>query len=230
VEDRDVSELGRASGIPLVAYSRNHVDQCVQRVLVRTGEPEARSLARLIRRDPHARSRFRRSLLAPVTRMFRDPAEFDLLDAAALPCMTSRGRVSVWSAGCATGEELRTVAGLLDAHGVLEGSRLIGTDVLEEALAGARTEWAPLARRAIVSFEHRDLILDPPPTGKFDLVLCRNVAIYFEPSAQRALHRKLVSVLRPRAFLMLGSSEQLLRPETLGLEPVGRHIYRRSAG
>ncbi len=59
-------------------------------------------------------------------------------------------------------------------------------------------------------------------------MLCRNVAIYFEPSAQQAVHAKLAGALRRGGMLMLGQCEQLLRPGPLGLAPAGPHMYRKA--
>jgi chemotaxis protein methyltransferase CheR len=85
-----------------------------------------------------------------------------------------------------------------------------------------RREAAP-----VLHWERRDLLREPPPPGAFDLVLCRNVAIYFEPPAQEALYAKLAAALRPGGVLMLGRCEQLLSPEPLGLAPAGPHLYRK---
>jgi chemotaxis protein methyltransferase CheR len=228
----EVAALTGASGIPLSAYRPGHVAACVERALGRNGLAAGGELAGHLRRHEAARLAFRRSVLVPVTSMFRDPAEFDLLASTLLPeLLETRPGVDVWSAGCATGEELRSVAVLLDQHGALEHSFLLGSDVLEEALAAAvraTGELAP-AMRAALRYERRDLLADELPFRRFDLVLCRNVAIYLQRPAQDALRQRLASALRPGGLLMLGRSETLLRPEGFGLEQVHRHVFRRTA-
>jgi chemotaxis protein methyltransferase CheR len=83
--------------------------------------------------------------------------------------------------------------------------------------------------RPVLRWERRDLLREPPPRGAFDLVLCRNVAIYFVPPAQRALYVKLAAALRPGGVLMLGSCERLLAPGQFGLAAAGPHLYWKAA-
>jgi chemotaxis protein methyltransferase CheR len=141
-------------------------------------------------------------------------------------------RVRAWSAGCANGLELWSLAIVLNRLGVLEGSQLLGSDLLEENLAVARAgvydvvEITPALRRQ-VRWEQRDLVNDPPPHGRFDLILCRNVAIYLEPGAKSRLHRMLAGALAPGGVLMLGRSERLGDPGAIGLRRTERHVYER---
>jgi chemotaxis protein methyltransferase CheR len=83
--------------------------------------------------------------------------------------------------------------------------------------------------RPVLRWERRDLLREPPPPGAFDLVLCRNVTIYFEPPAQRAVYVKLAAALQPGGVLMLGTCERLLAPAQFGLAVAGPHLYRRVA-
>jgi chemotaxis protein methyltransferase CheR len=228
----ELASLSRVSGLPLGAYRPDHVQRCVGRALTRTGAPAPRELIDRLLRDEPARAAFRRSVLVPVTRMFRDQAEFELLERDVLPeLLASRDRLAIWSAGCASGDELRSVAVLLERLGALQRARLLGSDVLEEALDAARAslEGLPPETRAALWFERRDLVTDSAPERRFDLVLCRNVAIYLEPAAQQALHRKVVAALRPGGFLLLGRSETLVHPDALALQQVSRHAFRKAS-
>lgn len=70
-----------------------------------------------------------------MTGLFRDPAQFALLRAEILPpLLADDRRISVWSAGCADGSELHSVAMLLAQLGALSRSLLLGSDLLEENL------------------------------------------------------------------------------------------------
>jgi chemotaxis protein methyltransferase CheR len=82
-----------------------------------------------------------------------------------------------------------------------------------------------LRRRA--RWERRDLAHEPAPRGAFQLVLCRNVAIYLRPNAKARLHRLLAGALSPGGVVMLGRSERLGDPAALGLRRVEPHIYER---
>jgi chemotaxis protein methyltransferase CheR len=123
---------------------------------------------------------------------------------------------------------------MLRRLGALGGSRLIGSDLLDERVGQARrgsvvSETVRREARDTLFWERRDLLREPAPRGAFDLVLCRNVAIYFERPAQQAVHAKLAGALRWGGVLMLGQCEQLLRPALLGLAAAGPHMYRKVA-
>jgi chemotaxis protein methyltransferase CheR len=75
-------------------------------------------------------------------------------------------------------------------------------------VAGMRTVH-PDARR-LVTFEHRDMLVSPPPIPDVHLILCRNVIIYFEREAQERLFEEFHRALAPGGFLVLGKVETLL--------------------
>src|SRR5207247_4979695 len=119
----------------------------------------------------------------------------------------------IWSAGCADGSELASVAVLLDRQGALERSFLLGSDLLDENLAAARSgRFGGLALEPRVGsalrWEQRDLVRDGAPGGRWHLILCRNVAIYLAPEAKRALYATLASALAHGGVLLLGRSER----------------------
>ena len=208
------SELARVAGLALDEYRRDHVGERIRRALQREGVADIDSLASLVARDQAARTRFRRSVAVSVSGLFRDPAQFDLLEATLLPQLISGGRrISVWSAGCADGSELYSVAVLLQRLGVLDRALLLGSDLLDENLAFARqgvydgTSFSTLG--AHICWERRDLLRDGVTPGKWRLILCRNLAIY----------------LAPEPKLLLGRSERISDPEQLGLLRTAPHAY-----
>jgi chemotaxis protein methyltransferase CheR len=235
VGQADLASLARASGLALQSYRQAHVSACVARALARYEAQSVAALARLCRRDPAVRATLRRSILVPVTGLFRDPEQFDLLEEWVLPGLLGRsGRLSAWSAGCSDGSELYSVVLILQRLGALARSCLLGSDLsagrVELARRGAMVS-ATVRREArpVLRWERRDLLREPPPPGSFDLVLCRNVTIYFEPSAQRAVYVKLTAALGSGGVLMLGTCERLLAPGQFGLVSAGPHLYRRVA-
>jgi chemotaxis protein methyltransferase CheR len=229
----DLAALSRACGIALHAYRPEHVADCVARSVAREPAESPAALAALMRGCSRARDRFRRAVAISVTGRFRDPHQFDLLREQILPGLLAEpGEVRVWSAGCATGLEVFGVATLLDAMGELDRSRLIGSDLLERNIQVARSggDDGILASSAVMSrtrWEVRDLLHDGAPAGRFDLILCRNVGIYFAPDARTRLIDTLAGALRPGGVLLLGRSERLTAPEPHGLEPCAPNAYRR---
>jgi chemotaxis methyl-accepting protein methylase len=101
---------------------------------------------------------------------------------------------------------------------------------IEPAAAdGTRTPVA--AVRGLVTVQRHDLTTGRPPGGPFDLVVCRNVVIYFDRNTQERLFQVFASALRPEGLLLLGKVETLLGParEQLRMENPRERIYRRPA-
>jgi chemotaxis methyl-accepting protein methylase len=203
--------------------------------LQRAATPAA-YLARL-RADEAAAWTLLGRLTVKVSRFFRNPEVFAALRERVLPALRAeRGGapLRVWSAGCARGQEPYSLAMLLDAGGC-EGS-VLATDVDPAALAAARAATYPsaevvdvpfaLAARALeplddgrvavapraaarVRFAGHDLTSPLPPDegGRFDLVCCRNVLIYFVREAQAAILTRLLARVAPGGFLCLGEAE-----------------------
>jgi chemotaxis protein methyltransferase CheR len=153
------------------------------------------------------------------------------------------GPLRLWCAGCASGEEPYSLSvALLEAGRGGRGDRLLATDLSLRALARAQAglyraralrrlprelagRWfqasdhgarVDAAVAAPVTFQRHNL-LDPPPPGPFDAVLCRNVLIYFEPEVAARVLRGLAGALAPGGWLLLGPVELPLATG-LGLE------------
>jgi chemotaxis protein methyltransferase CheR len=225
--------LSLAVGIELSAYRDNHVAERIRRAVEREGVADVSELVDLLRASRAARTRFRRSLAVSVSGMFRDPTQFDLLEHVVLPpLLDRRGRLRVWSAGCADGSELYSVGLLLERLGALGRSFLLGSDLLEENVETARrgsygdVELSDRLRAA-VRWERRDVIREGAPRGAWDLVLCRNVGIYLTPPAKRRLHEAVAGALGRRGVLLLGRSEAIGEPARLELERMAPNAYRR---
>lgn len=83
--------------------------------------------------------------------------------------------------------------------------------------------------RSLVRFEQRDILREPAPAGRFDLVICRNVIIYFGREAQEELFGKIRHALGPGGYLLLGRVETLLGPPRTWFTPVDlrERIFRK---
>ncbi len=195
---------------------------------------------------------------------FRDRAAFDALRYAVLGTLVARRsqagrqRLTMWSAGCASGEEPYSVAMILtDLLGPTLSRwnvQIHATDVDAAVLARARRGVYRAASfqnlqagfveryfakdggmytlqpaiRQLVTFRQHDLTT-PPPLPRYDLILCRNVLIYFARQHQERIVRHLLDHLEPGGYLMLGMTEMLPLALTGRLEAVdGRlRIYRK---
>ncbi|WP_395830523.1 CheR family methyltransferase [Archangium violaceum] len=178
------------------------------------------------------------------TELFRDESQLAVLRSCVLEPMVAllRRPLRLWSAGCATGEEVATLLVLLAEVGADPSSTVLGTDISETAIArarelcftseqmqrvqpGVRDRWfmpvgggrftlvAHLKERA--SFLCHNLMDLPYPTAAegqgFDVILCRNVLIYFTPESFERVVDSLAGRLAPEGLLVLSAAEPLLR-------------------
>lgn len=82
--------------------------------------------------------------------------------------------------------------------------------------------------RTLVAFRRLNLVQPWPMTGRFDVILCRNVVIYFDKQTQNQLWTRFSDVMHPGAWLMIGHSERITNPAEHGFENAGITTYRRA--
>ena len=182
------------------------------------------------------------------TLFFRDTGPFQLLQHKIFPELIDarsprmagmKTPLKIWSAASSTGQELYSVAIVLqELLGDLSkyAIKLLGTDISDAALAQASSgkfnkfeieRGLPrdkLARyftpsdqtwkvndqiRSMVNFRKLNLMQSFTGLGKFDVVLCRNVAIYFTLEDRKKLFNRIADVLEPDGYLLIGSTESL---------------------
>ena len=116
----------------------------VQYALSQMQLPGISALQERILREPAMFSRLLQYLTIPVSEMFRDPAYFLAMRRQVVPHLHTYPSVTVWVAGCSTGEEVYSLAILLREEGLLARSRIYATDINPESLAQARQGIFPL--------------------------------------------------------------------------------------
>lgn len=168
-------------------------------------------------------------------------------------------RVRLWSAGCSSGEEPYSIALTIleqDPRAADLDMKVLATDIDPRMIARGRdgvypeaalTEDVPAStlqrfflregdsRRAadelqeMVAFRRLNLNGDWPMRGPFDVIFCRNVAIYFDDATQCALWEKFAAMLAPGGWLYIGHSERVDGPASACLTSAGVTAYRRNA-
>ncbi len=201
------------------------------------------------------------ALLNNETYFFRDHVYFSTVANQVLTDLArkreSTKRLSIWSAGCSTGQEALSLAMIFaEQPGRWQGWEIdiLGTDVSSKAIAAARTGcysqfeiqrgisvaqmlnffsetpqgWQASDRvRSITRFQQQNILDFPPAPGRFDLVLCRNVLLYFDPQTRRAAFDRLASATASDGWLMLGAGETVVG-QTDRFEPAsfGAALYQ----
>jgi chemotaxis protein methyltransferase CheR len=120
-----------------------------RRVLVALREMEVATVSELqarVMHDPDAFRQLLQFLTIPVTEMFRDPEYYAAVRQHVVPILRTYPSLNVWVAGCSTGEEVYSMAILLQEEGLLERTQIYATDINPESLASARRGVMPLER------------------------------------------------------------------------------------
>jgi len=167
-------------------------------------------------------------------------------------------RLRIWSAAASTGQEAYSLAMILDENAArMPGWKIeiLGTDlsdqVLEKARKGIYSQFevqrglpTPMllrhfnqigdswqisdAMRSKVTFRQMNLLADYTSLGRFDIIFCRNVLIYFDAARKMDILGRMTRILAPDGFLTLGASESLIGLKTdLVPHPEHRGIFQR---
>jgi chemotaxis protein methyltransferase CheR len=192
--------------------------------------------------DQPVMERLLMDLSITVTAMYRDPQFYVAFRQHVIPLLRTYPFIRVWHAGCSTGEEVYSMAILLQEEGLYDRARIYATDINEAVLRRAREGIFPLERmqeytenyiraggtrsfseyytarydgalfnpallRNVVFSQH-NLVTDRS-FSEFNVILCRNVLIYFDKSLQARVHGLFYESLAKFGVLGLGSKETL---------------------
>ncbi len=208
---------------------------------------------KLLAADRGAYKEFLDTLTINVSEFFRDKSFFDYLENNVLPVLLTGGNnLKIWSAACSNGAEPYSFAIMLDEITSGENHYIEGSDldhnVLNLALEGC---FSPDQIRNVsgsrllkyftresdnyylndrikkkVLFRQHDLLLSPYDQG-YDLIACRNVAIYFNRVAQEKLYMNIYRALNPGGVLFIGASEMIFNYRAYGFEKLVSCFYRK---
>jgi two-component system CheB/CheR fusion protein len=237
-----LSQLYARHGVDFQNYRRSTVERRIFRRMCLLRQTTRREYLTYVDQNPAELDLLYDDLLIGVTSFFRDPDVFASLRATALPALLARHPVDtpfrVWVVGCATGEEVYSIAITLlecmSESGTALSVQIFGTDLSTSSIATARAGLYRPSIRTHVSAERlrrffveeatgyriskavRDLcvfsrqnVLYDPPFAHLDLISCRNVLIYLEPSLQHRVFAILRYAIEPTGLLLLGSAESV---------------------
>lgn len=238
--------------INLANYKPKQMQRRILSRMKRCGYSSLDDYAQGIASDEKVRQTFLNHITINVTEFFRNRAHFERLDGVLSEKIEERaGRLKVWSAACSSGAEPYTLSMMLSGHPGLS-YEILGTDIdqwmleksqralyqeqelkgLSEAditsfldKEGSAYRIKDKIRRP-VSFKKHDLIQDLYP-GPFDLIVCRNVLIYFTPDTQQSIFRKFHQALGPGGILFIGATESMHEAATMGFKKKQVSIFEK---
>jgi two-component system CheB/CheR fusion protein len=237
-----INLLRSRTAVDFTNYKQSTIRRRVQRRMALRGLEDVRGYLQVLREDPAELQALYQDFLIRVTQFFRDPAAFEALKTKVFPRLVHNralnATIRLWVAGCATGEEVYSLAMcLLEYLGDGNHSfpvKILATDLSEAALDKARAgvyvdnieiDVSPerlrrffvrldghyqisKAVRDLCVFSRHNMAADPP-FSRLDLVSCRNVLIYMDLALQKRVLPILHYALNPDGFLFLGASENV---------------------
>lgn len=244
------SVMKRTEGLDLSGIKDQQLTRRITSFCQRQRIETVSDLVAQLGRDQEMRAVFVDRLTINVTNLYRNAERWKYLESDVLPLLGSRP--TIWSAGCSNGAEAYSLA--IAAVRIGADPTVLGSDIdlrsLEHARRGRystedmrevpsdiRSEYFTeveggyqvdpgIARK--VRFEQRDLIHGSLPPKSFDLVVCRNVVIYFHEEAKDLVHSRLVERLRAGGVLFVGNAERVNHPADLDLRTLGPQFYRKA--
>jgi len=173
------------------------------------------------------------------THFFREPKHFDFLRQHVIPARKTGRGLRIWSAACSSGEEPYSIAMMLDEMLGSEPWEVVASDISMRILEKARSGLYPAERiaeipkhylsryclkgfgehdgtllieqflRDRVRFMQHNLTETAAKLGEFDVIFLRNVMIYFDQETKRQVVKRLLPLLRPGGYFLVGHSESL---------------------
>jgi len=241
--------------LDLTNYKNNQMERRISSLMYKNGIDNLADYYLVLKKDSNKLEEFVNMLTINVSEFFRNPEKFMELEKIYLPELLSKHlRIKIWSAGCSIGAEIYSVAMMLDKLNALERCELIASDfdkkILDKAQSGIYNSaeigtvqkgyenyFKPydkdkglykIDQKLInkVKFEKRDL-LNSKFDKNFDLILCRNVVIYFTDEAKDRLYKDFAESLRPGGILFIGSTERINNNIELGLNSRTMFYYQK---
>jgi chemotaxis protein methyltransferase CheR len=246
-------KLNIKSGINLNDYKPAQMQRRINNLMTRHGANSYMGFYTLIEANPQLYKDFIDYLTINVTEFFRTPEKFIELENKVLPELLAKSpKLNIWSAGCSIGAEPYSLAMILSDMTPNVKHRIVATDLDVEMLAKAKkgvytaNEFKNISPartskyfkhvdntyvigddiKAKVEFGRHNLLLDKFETG-FDLILCRNVVIYFTEEAKDGLYRRFLAALKPGGVLFVGGTEAILNFRDIGFQHYLPFFYRK---
>ena len=242
--------------IRLSEYKSDQMRRRIATLAEKAGCASFTAYAALIERDPVHLADFLDRMTINVTELLRNPNRFAELTDGILPDLLTQRKnqpLSVWSAGCSYGAEACTMALLLHEIAPGKAHKIKGTDLDLTMIARAErpsfsaadmVNISPARRQAhfheladiyqpkihlrnFMRFGPHDLLGDVYPKAEYDLILCRNVVIYFTDEAKERIYRGFFQALKPGGILFVGGTERLSDHRAIGFELMRPFFYRK---
>ena len=240
--------------IDLNAYKERQMKRRIDSLITKHHYTTYTQYVEALKKDKVLFEEFVNYLTINVSEFYRNPEQWTLLERQILPELLKKSpTLKIWSAACSTGDEPYSLVMLLTRFMPLSKIKIIATDIDKQVLDKARMGLYKIKSlkglpdeiikkyfkqvsatsyqisdeiKKCVEFKEHNLLKDPYP-DRCDLIVCRNVLIYFTEEAKDVIYRKFNASLKQGCFLFVGSTEQIIQPEKIGYDTYQSFFYRK---
>ncbi len=229
--------------IDLNAYKEKQMKRRIDTLIEKSGVEGYDKYVSLLKTNREVFEEFVSYLTINVSEFYRNPDQWALMDKEIFPDLISKfgKNLKIWSAACSTGDEPYSLVMALSKYVPLNQIKIFATDIDKQILAKAKiglynaksienvpeefkkkyfTEIGGSYKisdeiKARVEFKQHNLLKDPYPTD-CNMIVCRNVLIYFTEEAKDEVFRKFAGSLKKNGMLFIGSTEQIINYKEMG--------------
>jgi len=237
--------------IDLNSYKEKQMKRRIDSLIRKNGYDTYDEYVKVIKVNTILYSEFINYLTINVSEFYRNPEQWRVLESEIIPILIKKFKeVRVWSSACSTGDEPYTLVMVLNKFIPLNNIKILATDIdngaLEKAKAGiysskslenlpeefkrkfftqsGDTYKVTDELKRCVEFRRHNLLRDAYPQD-LNLIVCRNVLIYFTEEAKVDIYKKFNRSLVNEGILFVGSTEQIILANKYNLKPVRTFFY-----
>ena len=248
------AEILKLTKIDLNFYKEKQMRRRIDTLVTKNGVNSYEDYVALIKRDKALFEQFVNFLTINVSEFYRNPDQWKLMDENVIPKILANNnrQIKIWSAACSTGDEPYSLAMAFSKHVPLSNIKILATDIDKQVIqhaqvglynaksiagvpdemkkkyftqVGSSYQIADEIKKC-VEFKEHNLLKDIYPKD-FDLILCRNVVIYFTDEAKDMIYQKFYESLKKKGVLFIGSTEQISNYKDIGFERLSSFYFQK---
>lgn len=241
----------KKTGIDLSLYKEKQMKRRLESLARRNDFSDFSNYFRALDKDNKLYEEFINYLTINVSEFYRNIEQWKVLENEVIPALMKKSStLKIWSAACSTGEEPYSLVMLLSKFYPLNKINITATDIDDGAIKKAKEgmyidkSLKNLPKEFVnkyfeangkfyhikddiksrVTFKKHNLLKDSY-VDNCDLIVCRNVLIYFTEEAKAEIYKKFSKSLKPHGILFVGSTEQIIMPNKYNLAPLRTFFY-----
>lgn len=248
-----LQDLQRKKSLDLTGYKRPQMERRINSLMRSLQVSDYTSYLSLMEKEPQHWRKFVDMLTINVSEFYRNPVQWEMLESKILPeLLTKANFMKIWCAGCSTGEEPYTLAMVMMNRFPKIHCSILASDIDDEVLRKAHEgvysdkSVANLPNQFLTKhFTHQNNTVTISDEVKkkvkfvkhnllreafdknYDIILCRNVVIYFNEESKSCLYRKFYAALKPGGILFTGSTEQIFQARDIGFSLASSFFYKK---